>query len=182
MKTNLSRFRTVSVGVSGRTITIHPGELLLPLLVLLFVGVYYVGTRGLPDQSMMYAGPLMYITLALAVVTLLQHGFSIDGDERTVEDYRREHEARKTTDAADTRSEEGNRRYFNRRSAIGLVILTLGYILTMATFGFILSTSVFLGVLLFLFGERRPLVLVAYSVGFALLVWGVFIYWLKVPL
>lgn len=181
---NISRYRSVSIGVSGRTITIHTGEFVLPLLVLLFIGIYYVGTRGLPQRSMMYAGPLMYITLGLAVITLFQHGFSINGSNQNLEEYQQGREERKTAEVSEsTQTEDDNKnQHFNRRSATGLVVLTFGYIMAITPLGFIPATTIFLAAVLFMFGERHPLTIAAYSGGFALLVWAIFIYWLKVPL
>lgn len=74
----------VTLSAGSRTVDIDTGELLFPGLVLAFCLVYYWDTHALPDLSMLYAGPLLYTTAALAVVTLLGQAVSVDEsmDER----------------------------------------------------------------------------------------------------
>nr|WP_241431364.1 tripartite tricarboxylate transporter TctB family protein [Natronococcus amylolyticus] len=48
--------------------------------------------------------------------------------------------------------------------------------------GFLATTVAFLAATLYLFGERNPLALAGYSLGFAIGVWLVFVQWLMIPL
>lgn len=186
---NLSKYERISVDVSGRQLVIKPGEMLLPIVVLISGGIYYVGTRGLPAQSMVYSGPLLYATMTLAIITLVQFSFSFDGESQSVEEYREAHERNGTTSdtedlieqTEDRESTSGNQ-FFNRYTAAGLTVVTTGYIIALSTISFIVPTIAFLAILLVLFGERRPIYVGVYSVGFTLLVWATFVYWLNIPL
>lgn len=174
---------SVTIPIGNREIRIDLGELVLPGIVLVFGVLYYFGTRGLPELSMQYSGPLLYITMALAIVTIAEHAIIIGSDERTVEDYRKERQ----TEREETEGSQGE--YFNRKSAVGLVVISLVYLVVLTqsqTFlgelSFALPTALFLGATLYLFGERRLVYLLVYSIGFALLTWSVFINWLRIPL
>ena len=198
----------ISLGLGDRQLTVDVGELLFPALVLVVSGLYYVDTRGLPDQSLMYAEPVLYATVLLAIITIAQHAIAIedrdaqitDGVGGRVTDVDDRDEpvgsgvAGGTVDAGGrdeqvdpaTRSDSP---HFNRRSAAILAVITTGYVTVLTQLSafitdavFIGLTAAFLGALLALFGERKLSRLVAYSVGFTVLVWAVFIYWLRVPL
>lgn len=63
-----------------------------------------------------------------------------------------------------------------------MILLELNARGLLGQLSFVPPTVAFLGATVYVFGERNPLYLLAYAVGFTLLVWGVFISWLKVPL
>jgi putative tricarboxylic transport membrane protein len=187
---NLDRLR---FSVLGREVTVNPGETLLPAIVLIGCGIYYGGTRGLPDQSMVYAGPLLYGTAALAVITLVQHTFSIGEEDDVAEcpaQVSEERTASSATDAAarttdklrDDTEPDSENRHFNRYTAAGLVVLSFGYVFSLGMLRFILPTAVFLAALVTLFGERRPTYIATYSVVLTIVTWTVFVYWLNIPL
>lgn len=194
----------ISLGLDDRRITIDVGELLFPTLVLIVCGLYYVDTRGLPDQSMLYAGPVLYITALLAVVTIVQHAISLedrneqiaDGigerpvgaalDDERLEDPDEPHGDPDEPQESDAASGSP---HFNRRSSAALAAITTAYITVITQLSefvtdavFVGLSAAFLGSLLFLFGERQWTRLIAYSVGFAVLIWGVFVSWLRVPI
>jgi hypothetical protein len=183
----MADYSRLRFSVLDREIVVTPGEALLPVIVLVGCGIYYGGTRGLPDQSMVYAGPLLYGTAALAVITLVQHTFSIGGkddkrpaEERTVASAA---DAAETTGEPDGDTESGSQNeQFNRYTAAGLVALSTGYVFSLGVLGFVLPTVGFLAALVALFGERRPAYIVTYSVVLTAVTWAVFIYWLNIPL
>ncbi len=189
---NISGSNKLRFSVFGREVVVNPGETLLPMVVLIGCGVYYGGTRGLPDQSMVYAGPLLYGTAALAVTTLVQHSFSIGEKDSGADHSTHPSEGRtvdSATDAAEATDETGadtgpdsDNEYFNRYTAAGLVALSVGYVFSLGILGFVLPTVGFLAALVTMFGERRPTYIVAYSVVLTALTWAVFIYWLNIPL
>lgn len=157
---------TASVGSRG--VRIHTGELLFPALVLAFCAFYFLDTRGLPDLSMLYAGPLLYVTAALAVVTIGSQAISVSEGEVPAGE-------------ASPDVEPGGE-FFDRRGALGLVGLLAGYVLVLDVVGFLIATIAFLAAALYLFGERNPVVIAGYSIAFAVVVWMVFSEWLLVPL
>ncbi|ARS88346.1 tripartite tricarboxylate transporter TctB family protein [Natrarchaeobaculum aegyptiacum] len=179
---------TVTVSLGPRTVDVDTGELLFPVLVLAFCLYYWWDTIGLPDLSMLYAGPLLYATAALAVLTILLQAVSVDdGTERSREPtatHAPEPEPGPHADSEEDAALEAADREspFTVRNAIALVALTAGYIVALEPVGFLAATVVFLATTLFLFGERNPVAIAAYSIGFAFVVWLVFVYWLMVPL
>lgn len=170
----------VTLPVGSRRITVDTGELLVPLIALVACIIYYVDTRGLPDQSLLYAEPLLYTTAALAVVTMAGHAVSIT--DRAGTDRAGGTEPR--TDESDGAADDGTvgGEYFTLRSAIGLAVLTAGYVAGLGVTTFIVSTVAFLALALYMFGERNPATIVVYSVGITCVVWLVFVEWLLVPL
>lgn len=181
---------TVSLRISNVDLRVDTGELLFPVLVLVFCTGYYMDTRGLPSRSLLYAEPLLYATTLLAVVTIFGQAISVSkrtgraangntgamsrfigwGDPTTADP------ADETVDQAD--SPEG----FGLSSATGLVMLLTAYIASLYFVPFVVATAGFLAGAIYQFGERNPVRIVAYSVGFTLLVWIVFVDWLLVPL
>lgn len=157
----------VTIPVGSRTIDIDTGELLFPALVFAFCLFYYWDTRALPDLSMLYAGPLLYATVILAIITVVQQAVSVDGSFD-----RKEYDSEAET----------NDPVFTARNAAFLVVLTTAYVLVLDLVGFLAATIVFLASVLYLFGERSPLAIVVYALGFALVTWLVFVQWLMVPL
>jgi hypothetical protein len=185
---------------------IDTGELLFPVIVFTFCIAYYVETRGLPAESMLYAGPLLYATASLSVITMFGHAISVDtgagneptfsssdshsvvwGVEGTVAE--KEHPQNDAQPAVSDRSDKQPPQgktdaapHFNVRSAIGLVVLVAVYIFALYLVPFVFATVPFLAAAVYLFGERDVLRIVVYSIGFALLLRFVFINWLEVPL
>jgi putative tricarboxylic transport membrane protein len=172
---------TVTMSTGSRTLEIDTGELLFPGLVLAFCLFYYWDTRALPELSMLYAGPLLYITIALAVVTVAVQAVSVgDGDGHDDGDGGVESAA--AAFDPDTDPEADEEAVFTVRSAAVLIALTVGYIVALEPIGFLAATVAFLAATLYLFGERNPLALAGYSLGFAIGVWLVFVQWLMIPL
>lgn len=196
---------TITLQSSRFDIRIDTGELLLPTIVLVFCGAYYVDTRGLPAESMLYAGPLLYATTLLAIITIFGHAVSFEaesvddpdkigtGSDRSVvwgvEDTvaKQEHPQKSSfpeDDGADAPDEPnvGPDPFFNSRSATLLVLLTAAYLCALYFVSFSVATAPFLATAVYLFGERRVVRVIIYSVGFTGLLWFVFVNWLRVPL
>lgn len=196
-----TRFR-----IGERQIQIDFGELLFPAITLIFCVAYFMDSRGLPDQSMFYAQWLLYITALLAVITLLTHAVSVNsGESHTTHDTAATEEQTKPPDrdiadeneptdemvtdtateaASETGEGEGEikNEHFNLRTTVGLVILSVSYFASLNFIPFVMSSILFLAITLYMFGERSPIRIIAYSVGFTILLWAVFINWLQVPL
>lgn len=173
---------TVTMSTGSRTLEIDTGELLFPGLVLAFCLFYYWDTRALPELSMLYAGPLLYTTIALAVVTVAVQAVSVgDGDDPDGGGDGGVESAAAAFDP-DTDSESDEEAVFTVRSAAILIVLTSGYIVALEPIGFLAATVAFLAATLYLFGERNPLALAGYPLGFAIGLWLVFVQWLMIPL
>jgi len=188
--------------IRGFTFSINTGELLFPAIALGFCIAYYFETLGLPDESLLYARPLLYATAFLAVTTMSSHAISIntttDGRDGSSEDSSQSvvwgveksvvDEEHPQADSANTENhtsrEEvaGSNEFFNFHSAGGLVLLSAAYVLSLYLVPFVVATALFLVATVYLFGERSMLRVVGYSVGFSLLLWLVFVNWLLVPL
>lgn len=191
--------KRISVDVLDRRITLKLGELLFPGIVVAVVVLYYVDTMDLPSRSLLYAGPLMYATLVLAIITVFQHGFILgkpteartDGAGEVKNAQIDDGNSQMSDEQLQDESDDGSNSdpYFNRRSATLYVAVTMVYVLILTSFSsylttviFIGLTSVFLGAVLVTFGERRVSRLIPYTIGFSVLIWGIFISWLEVPL
>lgn len=198
---------TITIRNRRFDVRIDTGELLFPAATLVFCGAYYVETRGLPAESMLYAGPLLYATVLLAVITIFGHAVSIDagrgkgpnrtstesdrsvvwGVESTIAEQKhpKKDAQLKERDTGEETSEAAaldTESFFNVRSAVGLVFLTAGYVLSLYFVSFVFATAPFLAMTVYLFGERSYFWMVVYSVGFTVLLWSVFINWLQIPL
>lgn len=202
---------TLTVRFGERQLLVDFGELLFPTIALLFSTTYYIDTRGLPEQSMMYAKWLLYVTVALAIIAVFRHAVSVqsidttDGgssygaldnealdtpespqDGAVEEDGLSDGvEADSAAAAVEETEESGGvetNSQFNLRTSIGLAILTAGYILLLNFTSFVIASGLFLAAALYMFGERNPIRLVVYSIGIPLVIWAVFIRWLLVPL
>lgn len=186
-------------------VRIDTGELLFPVIVLVFCGVYYADTRGLPVESMLYAEPLLYATAFLAIITIFGHAVSfktgsvnssnennIDSTrwviwdvESTVVEQEYPQNSGLSKNAGVKASDRSNVDLdpnFNLRSATGLILLTAVYVLSLYFVPFTFATAPFLAATVYLFGERTYLRVIVYSIGFTVLLWFVFINWLQVPL
>ena len=168
-----------SVGIGNRNLVVEPGELLLPAIVLLFSAYYYIDTYALPERSTIYAHPILYFTVALAVMVVVTHGVTLE--KKSVDELQEE---RSSTDAEGMGENEDqpSDSAFTKRTAVGLVVLSFAYYLLLPIIGFIPVTAGFAAGALYLFGERNWLFLALYSIGFTLLVWGVFVQWLRIPI
>jgi hypothetical protein len=190
--------KVITTELFDREVRINLGELLFPGIVLTTAVIYFFETRRLPDRSLIYADPLLYVAAGLAVITIVQHAITAvphpepmaDGVveiNKPVSEPNSEQPETREQSVIDENSPSSDSK-FGWQSATLYTGMTLVYIICITVFArdltsvsFVGLTSIFLGALLALFGERRVSRIVVYSVGFALLVWGVFINWLKVP-
>lgn len=198
----------LDVSAGGTNIRVDVGELLFPTAAFLFCVAYFLETRGLPDQSLQYADPLLYATALLAVLTGLGHALSITRPSASHEaGSPDDRDAMMSSDAGGAagapaeqepslkdgskkpedyreipQTEESQREHFTVAAASGLVVLTGAYFASLYLVPFVAATPVFLAATVVLFGERRPLNVLVYSGGFTLLLWLTFISWLRVPL
>lgn len=180
-----------SYNVFGRTVTVKLGELVLPVIAIVVSALYYIDTRGLPDQSLIYAEPVLYVTAALAVVTIVQHAITVGEDEEVMTDGAGEMTDGVADHAAqgellDEQDTDTSSSHFNRKTSTIYVVITTGYVIAlntlfMSSLVFMGLSAAFLAATLVLFGERRWTRIVVYSAGFAVVVWAVFVSWLKIP-
>jgi hypothetical protein len=142
----------------------------------------------------------LYVTLALAVLVVGLHAIEIEPTEAETAASRSDAEVGvddgtdgeagrgvSAVEAAEGDAEGRDERtdtdpYFNRYTAAGLVVASVAYFQLVQLLGFVLPSVAFCGVVLYAFGERNPLALLGYSVGFSLVVYAVFGYWLNVPI
>lgn len=212
MSTNVQKLLeqpTVGFRIGGRRVQIDFGELFFPAIALVFSAAYYLETRDLPEQSLMYARWLLYTTVLLAVITFLRHALSVQSanddhpgstddeaadtgegskDGGVSQSGQSEDEKAESAVEADSAAEaieaeqEGMNKNFTLRTSVGLAVFTAGYIILLNFLSFVVTSILFLAITLYMFGERNPIRLLGYSVGFTLLLWAVFIQWLLVPL
>lgn len=124
--------------------------------------IYGYLTWGLPDRSLPNTpGPAFFPWVVMVVVLALSAALLIQAlaMERG--------EAVPTSDEAATARD-------NRRPALLVLGAFLAYIALLPTLGFILATVPFFAALMVLFGERRPLLVIAASLAMTAILYGVF--------
>ena len=198
---------TITFQYSRFDIRINTGELLFPVIALLFCVAYYVETWGLPAESMLYAEPLLYATAILAVITAFRHAVSIKAETNVTPSQlstepgrsvvwgvesavaEQEHPQKEVSFKTENNTNKltysdrfDTKSFFNLRASISLVLLTAGYIFSLYFIQFEFATVPFLAAAVSLFGERNLTQIVVYAVGFTALLWFVFINWLQIPL
>lgn len=164
-----------SFQVGSLRVHINMGELLFPLLVLCFCAAYYFDSRNLPDESMLYAGPLLYATAAMAVVTVGGQAVSVD---RSKDSSKIEKNSGRGS-MMGWSSEKGTN---SQITALAIGLIVTSYISSLYVVSFTAATPIFLAGSLYILGERSIIRLTAYSAGFTTAVWLVFVKWLLVPL
>ncbi|RBI58532.1 tripartite tricarboxylate transporter TctB family protein [halophilic archaeon] len=169
-----------SISIGDRNLTLDLGELLFPSLVLAFSIYYFYNTNTLPRQSMLYANPILFITVAFAIFVTLVHGVKIEREKAEV--TKNDQLSTSAVEATKQEEEQSDSPYFTKRTASALVIMSFAYFLLLPMAGFMPVTAAFISGTLYLFGERNWIYLALYSAGFTILVWSVFIVWLKIPL
>jgi hypothetical protein len=187
VKNSKLEFPVISFGVSDVDVNIDTGELLFPVFVLFFCAAYYTDTRGLPARSMIYAEPLLYATVLLSMLTISAHAVSFDkkvkkgssDDASPFISWGESIEKKKSNTPLDDENEKNE---FGIKSAISIAVILIGYIISLYLLPFVIATVGFLLCCLYVFGERNPLRIVVYAVGFTALSWAIFIEWLFVPL
>jgi hypothetical protein len=156
-------------------VRISVGEILFPLLVFFFCAAYYFDTRNLPDQSMLYASPLLYVTVAMAVVTVVGQAVSVERTGVNGEGIENNGIGSMTNWGGEIESD-------GQVTALTFAFLIVSYVVSLYFVSFIITTPLFLALSLYVLGERSITRVLAYSVGFTFVVWLVFVEWLLVPL
>jgi hypothetical protein len=170
MKTPEPRFQ-----IGKLEVRVNIGEILFPLLVLCFCTAYYFDTQNLPDQSMLYAGPLLYVTAAIAVVTVGGQAVSVNRNGNSSA----EPENNGLSSMAGWNAEK---KIDSQATALVIGLLVIGYIGSLYLVPFIAATPLFLAGSLYILGERSITRIIVYSIGFTFVVWLVFVEWLLVPI
>ena len=178
VKNSKPEFPVISFGVSDVDVTIDTGELLFPVFVLFFCAAYYTDTRGLPARSMIYAESLLYATVLLSMLTIFAHAISSDDASQFIS-WGESIEKKNSNTLLDDDNEKNE---FGIKSAVSIAVILIGYIISLYLLPFVIATVGFLSCCLYIFGERNPLRIVVYAVGFTALSWAIFIEWLLVPL
>jgi len=158
------------VQLGGHTVAVASRELVFPALALVFCGIYYIDVRDLPQQSVLYAGPLVLLTAALALTVFVAYAIRIDPD-MVKGDSTRMH------------GMVGFIRTDNLLvgRAVSVLALTVTY-LFIINVQFAFATVLFLAACVYALGERNGRVIVTYSIGLTAVLYGVFVLWLEIPL
>lgn len=180
---------TITLRVDDSRLEIDTGELIFPLLVLMFCLAYYLDTRGLPEKSMMYAEPLLYVTGLLALTTMLTE--AIEFKARRKGEYEVNQNSSRFIEWSSVDAEAPSQELQAQedildadqvRIASGLVVILAIYIGSLYVVPFTLATAGVLASSLYLLGERNLPKIAIYSLVFTLITWAVFLKWLLIPL
>ena len=150
-------------------------ELLVLLLIFGYATYYYLEVHALPSRTinLLLIGPVYYV---LAISTVLMVFFRVRDSIRQQQGGRK---AQRVEDSGAGEETSGKSMWLNGLAFAGC---TLAYILLLDTIGFVVSSFLYLSVLIFLLGTRSlalTLFMPAVVVGFLYLSMTVF---LKFPL
>lgn len=151
------------------TIEVNVVELVVPTFALLLSIYYFFDTRDLPERSMLYAEPLLLVTVILSIIVISLFGIEFD-----------------TKDTTDSESKNSMVGYINNRSVnyedpVLILLLTVGY-LALFPITFEIATFVYLFSSLYVLGERNLQVLPLYALVLTITIFVVFKWWLNIPL
>jgi hypothetical protein len=124
---------------------------------------------------MLYAGPLLYATVAMAIVTVGSQAVSVNRS-RVSSKNKKNNSLGSMTGWS---SEKGTN---DQITALVISLIVTGYIGSLYVVSFTVATPIFLAGSLYILGERSMVRLTLYSAGFTTVVWLVFVKWLLVPL
>lgn len=158
------------VRIGNYVIDVDLFESVFPIVALVFTSLYYYDTRPLPANSMLYADPLVYITGGLSVAALLVFGVRVNRDGA---------DGNKQETASMVGFAVGSDQSVKR--TLQILVLISVYVLAIRV-QFVFATLGFLAAGLYILSERQTWILVAYSVSVTAVVYGVFIYWLNIPI
>lgn len=140
---------------------------LFALLALAFTCAYWFSAKDLPTESIVFPKAL----LAVLIVLFVWNGVN------SVREFK------KTLKDESTPEEEKWKCSLNITSPkVVVTVMTLIYILAVNWLGFVVSTFLYLGILAYFLGIRKPIPLVLFSAGYTAVMYGIFVMWLMVPL
>ncbi len=138
---------------------------LFALIALAFAGLYWFSAKDLPAKALDFPKALFMILIPL----FLWNGVnSVREFIRTLSDTEKE-EAGKWNCTLNITKQK-----------VFVTILTLGYILLIPLIGFFICTVLYLAVLAFYLGIRRPVSLLLFSLLFTAALYGIFVQWLQI--
>ena len=145
------------------------GQIVFPLLALAFSIAYYVQVPGLKRESLIFAGPILYLCGALAVYLILREGLVITRQDARMADT--------TTNMTIVRGHLAS-----QTRMIALCVGVVTYVLLLEYVGFILLSLVFLVCAMLQLGTRKISVLVLVPLILVGSIYFLFERWLRVPL
>lgn len=152
----------------GHEFKINVKQLIFPFIALIFSGVYYVDTRGLPDRSLLYAEPILYATVLFALAVIVTFGVQANTNGPNPSES--------MSSLTGISSDE-----WRSKKALYIVLLIIAYLVGMRV-QFALATFLFLGITLYILGEQNKRILVGYSAVLTSVIYAVFVLWLRIPL
>lgn len=143
----------------------------VPIALTILSVIWLIFARQLPSSSSVttFAGPSTFPTLVLVIMLVCSLVVSIQ-------------EVRAAAQQAPDEDAPDRLLPIDIKRIAGFVIAIFAYVFVLDLVTFIPATIVLLVLLLLLFGQRKPLVLIAVPVGFTLAIYAIFEFALKIDL
>lgn len=149
------------------------GEIIIPVIVLVFTLGYFFETKELRSESLLLAKPLVFLCFFLSLFIFFKNGIKIINVRSSSTD---------NNDLAVSLKLKIKNSLFSNKKAILTIISFIIYILVINWLGFYLTSSLYLCSQLFLLGERKlSKIIIITLVVVVLFIYPIFNIWMKTP-
>ncbi|MCE9663672.1 tripartite tricarboxylate transporter TctB family protein [Halomonas sp. M5N1S17] len=144
------------------------GEFIVPSIMLAYATYYYLEVSALPrrEVNLLMIQPIYFVILVAFFVLVAAYVCkSLAGK-----------------DSHDSNGEASERKITNKAATLSFAVLTVAYVYGIEWLGFVVSSWLYMTLLLMLFSVKSWLIVAAFPVGTALFIYLTFDMWLSIPL
>ena len=144
------------------------GELIVPSIMLAYATYYYLEVSALPrrEVNLLLIQPVYFVILAAFLVLVAAYVCrSLAGKNGQA-----------------TNGEASERKITNKVATLSFAVLTVAYVYGLGWLGFVVSSWLYMTLLLMFFSVKSWLIIVAFPAGTALFIYLTFDMWLSIPL
>lgn len=144
------------------------GEFIVPSIMLAYATYYYLEVSALPrrEVNLLLIQPIYFVMLVAFFVLVAAYVCkSLAGKDSQV-----------------SNGEASERKINNKAATLSFAVLTLAYVYGIEWLGFVVSSWLYMTLLLMIFSVKSWLIVAAFPVGTALFIYLTFDIWLSIPL
>lgn len=144
------------------------GDFIVPSIMLAYATYYYLEVNALPKRevNLLLIQPIYFVMLVAFIVLIVTYVCKSLADKH----IRR------------SNSEASERKINNKAATLSFVVLTVAYVYGIEWLGFVVSSWLYMTLLLIFFSVKIWVVTAAYPAGTALFIYLTFDMWLSIPL
>ncbi|MGY6563415.1 MAG: tripartite tricarboxylate transporter TctB family protein [Halomonadaceae bacterium] len=144
------------------------GEFIVPSIMLAYATYYYMEVSGLPrrEVNLLLIQPVYFVIVVAFTILVAAYIYSLL--------------IGKPVSASG--SEAGERKITNKAATVSFAVLTVAYVFGIEWVGFVISSWLYMALLLILFSVKSWLIIVFFPAGTALFIHLTFDMWLSIPL